>query len=226
MFAALGVRYMTLTHNVTLSWADAATDAPKHGGLTPFGERVVREMNRLGMLVDISHVSPDTMADALRVSKAPIIASHSSAYAVCPHPRNVPDAILKEMPRNGGVIMVNFYSGFIVPGAAGHTSAIRKELKAKYPKADDYDREFTAWLKAHPLPRGDDLERGRPHRPHREGGRDRPRRPRLGLRRHHRLARRPGRRVRAIRGSPRNSSIAATPSPTSTRSSGEMRCGP
>ena len=154
MFAAIGARYMTLTHNVTLSWADAATDAPKHSGLTPFGERVVREMNRLGMLVDISHVSPDTMADALRVSKAPIIASHSSAYAICPHPRNVPDAILKEMPKNGGVIMVNFYSGFVVPGAAGHTSAIRKELKAKYPKVDDYDKAFTAWLKAHPLPRG------------------------------------------------------------------------
>ena len=86
---------MTLTHNTTLDWADAATDAPKHDGLTPFGERVVKEMNRLGMLVDISHVSPATMADALRVSQAPVIASHSSAYAICPSPRNVPDDILK-----------------------------------------------------------------------------------------------------------------------------------
>ena len=93
-FYTLGARYMTLTHNTTLDWADAATDAPKHDGLTPFGERVVKEMNRLGMLVDISHVSPATMADALRVSQAPVIASHSSAYAICPSPRNVPDEIL------------------------------------------------------------------------------------------------------------------------------------
>src|SRR6478735_4347646 len=110
-FYRLGARYMTLTHNVTLDWADAATDTPKHHGLTPFGERVVREMNRLGMLVDISHVSPATMADALRVSKAPVIASHSSAFAICPSPRNVPDDMLKAVKQNGGVIMVNFYSG-------------------------------------------------------------------------------------------------------------------
>ena len=113
---------MTLTHNTTLDWADAATDAPKHDGLTPFGERVVREMNRLGMLVDISHVSPATMADALRVSQAPVIASHSSAYAICPSPRNVPDDILKLVKQNGGVVMVNFYSGFIVP-ESGQTDA-------------------------------------------------------------------------------------------------------
>ena len=116
-FHHLGARYMTLTHNTTLDWADAATDAPKHDGLTPFGERVVKEMNRLGMLVDISHVSPDTMADALRVSQAPVIASHSSAFAICPSPRNVPDDILQAVKKNGGVVMVNFYSGFIVPEA-------------------------------------------------------------------------------------------------------------
>ena len=103
---------MTLTHNTTLDWADAAIGEPKHDGLTPFGERVVKEMNRLGMLVDISHVSPATMADALRVSQAPVIASHSSAYAICPSPRNVPDDMLRAVKKNGGVVMVNFYSRF------------------------------------------------------------------------------------------------------------------
>ncbi len=153
-FAALGARYMTLTHNVTLDWADAATDAHRHDGLTPFGERVVREMNRLGMLVDISHVSPDTMADALRVSRAPIIASHSSAFAIAHHPRNVPDAILKELPKNGGVIMVNFYSGFVVPEYARKLDAARKELKAKYPDSKAYRDAFEAWSKSNKLPRG------------------------------------------------------------------------
>src|SRR6185312_8160772 len=101
-FHRLGARYMTLTHNTTLDWADAAVDVPRNHGLSPFGERVVREMNRLGMLVDISHVSPETMDDALRVSRAPIIASHSSAFAIASSPRNVPDAILERLPRNGG----------------------------------------------------------------------------------------------------------------------------
>lgn len=110
-----GARYMTLTHSKTLSWADSATDEPQHGGLTPFGEEVVREMNRIGMLVDISHVSPDTMRDAIRVSEAPVIFSHSSARAICDHPRNVPDDILQLMPANGGVVMINFFSGFVVP---------------------------------------------------------------------------------------------------------------
>jgi membrane dipeptidase len=153
-FAKLGARYMTLTHNSTLSWADAATDAPKHGGLSPFGERVVKEMNRLGMLVDISHVSPDTMADAIRVSRAPVIASHSSAFAKCEHPRNVPDAILKELPRNGGVVMVNFYSGFVVPGAARQALAIRRELRTRYPDQAEFQKAMTAYLKEHPTPRG------------------------------------------------------------------------
>src|SRR5262249_49083566 len=101
-FARLGARYMTLTHNETLSWADAATDDSRNDGLSPFGERVVREMNRLGMLIDISHVAPATMADALRVSKAPIIASHSSAFALAAHPRNVPDEILRQVAKNRG----------------------------------------------------------------------------------------------------------------------------
>jgi len=109
----LGVRYMTLTHNVTLDWADAANAAPAHGGLTKFGEEVVREMNRLGMLVDLSHVSPDTMDDALRVSEAPVIFSHSSARALCDNPRNVPDEILRRLPGNGGVVMVTFVTAFV-----------------------------------------------------------------------------------------------------------------
>ena len=110
-----GTRYMTLTHSKTLSWADSATDAPQHGGLAPFGEDVIREMNRIGMLVDISHVSPDTMLDALRITKAPVIFSHSSARAICDHPRNVPDDVLRLMPANGGIVMINFFSGFLVP---------------------------------------------------------------------------------------------------------------
>jgi membrane dipeptidase len=114
----LGVRYMTLTHNVNLDWADSAAKPPEHGGLTPFGEQVVLEMNRLGMLVDLSHVSDDTMDDALRVSKAPVIFSHSSARAVCDVPRNVPDSILKRLPANGGVVMVTFVAGFTDPAVA------------------------------------------------------------------------------------------------------------
>jgi membrane dipeptidase len=114
----LGVRYMTLTHNVNLDWADSAAKPPQHGGLTQFGEQVVLEMNRLGMLVDLSHVSDDTMDDALRVSKAPVIFSHSSARALCDVPRNVPDSILQRLPQNGGVVMVTFVAGFIDPAIA------------------------------------------------------------------------------------------------------------
>jgi membrane dipeptidase len=114
----LGVRYMTLTHNVNLDWADSAAQPPQHGGLTRFGEEVVLEMNKLGMLVDLSHVSEETMDDALRVSKAPVIFSHSSARAICDVPRNVPDSILKRLPENGGVVMVTFVAGFIDPEVA------------------------------------------------------------------------------------------------------------
>lgn len=113
MFYALGARYMTLTHGSNLAWADSATDKPEHGGLTKFGEEVVREMNRLGMLVDLSHVSPETMEDALRVTEAPVIFSHSSAKAICNVPRNVPDNILQMVAKNGGVVMVTFVPGFI-----------------------------------------------------------------------------------------------------------------
>jgi membrane dipeptidase len=114
----LGVRYMTLTHNVNLDWADSAAKPPEHGGLTKFGEDVVLEMNKIGMLVDLAHVSDDTMDDALRVSKAPVIFSHSSARALCNVPRNVPDSILKRLPANGGVVMVTFVAGFIDPEVA------------------------------------------------------------------------------------------------------------
>ena len=112
-FAELGVRYMTLTHWETIDWADAATDSARHGGLTAFGEQVVREMNRVGMLVDLSHVSDATMIDALRVTRAPVIYSHSSARAIAHHVRNVPDSILKLIPANGGVVMVNFNPPFV-----------------------------------------------------------------------------------------------------------------
>jgi membrane dipeptidase len=114
----LGVRYMTLTHNVNTSWADSQAVPPEHGGLTPFGEQVVLEMNKLGMLVDLSHTSDGTMDDALRVSKAPVIFSHSSARAICNVPRNVPDDILKRLKTNGGVVMVTFVAGFIDPAVA------------------------------------------------------------------------------------------------------------
>ena len=109
----LGARYMTLTHVLNTEWADSATDNPVHHGLTPFGREVVREMNRLGMLVDLSHVSPDTMRAALEVAVAPVIYSHSSARALVDHPRNVPDDILQLVARNGGVVMVNFNAGYV-----------------------------------------------------------------------------------------------------------------
>ena len=110
-----GCRYMTLTHSKTLPWADSATDEPKHGGLTEFGKEVIREMNRLGMLVDLSHVTPEVMKQAIAVSTAPIIFSHSSALAINEHPRNVPDEVLPLVAKNGGVVMVNFYSKFVIP---------------------------------------------------------------------------------------------------------------
>jgi len=117
----LGARYMTLTHSLNTPWADSATDTPKFDGLSPFGEEVVREMNRLGMLVDLSHVSPATMADAMRVSVAPVIFSHSSARAVTDVPRNVPDDMLRALAKNGGVVMVTFVPGFVSQEVANHS---------------------------------------------------------------------------------------------------------
>ena len=127
----LGVRYMTLTHNVHTEWADAAAQPPEHGGLTEFGEQVVLEMNRLGMLVDLSHTADVTVDDVLRVSKAPVIFSHSSARALCDVPRNVPDDLLRRLAQNGGVVMVTFVAGFINPEVALVEGAATAEVKRR-----------------------------------------------------------------------------------------------
>jgi len=165
-FYALGARYMTLTHNSTLDWADAALDAPRHGGLTRFGEEVVREMNRLGMLVDLSHVAPETMDDALRVSEAPVIFSHSSARAVADHVRNVPDDILERVPANGGVVMVTFVASFVSDELAliteGDMLGDRLIRAPKRRRAADFIQEVAALDEGEPapLPRGAPEARG------------------------------------------------------------------
>ena len=155
MFHRLGARYMTLTHNVTLPWADAAADAAKSGGLSSFGEEVVREMNWLGMLVDISHVSPDTMEDAIRVSQAPVIFSHSDARALNDHVRNVPDNILKLLPKNGGIVMVTFVPGFVSPKVNDwnkRQTAEQDRLKAANPDAAVVKAGVDKWTAANPEP--------------------------------------------------------------------------
>ncbi|WP_432076439.1 dipeptidase [Streptomyces wuyuanensis] len=125
----LGVRYMTLTHNDNNDWADSATDEPRFGGLSAFGHEVVREMNRTGMLVDLSHVAPTTMRDALDTSVAPVIFSHSSARAICDHPRNIPDDVLERLPANGGVAMATFVPKFVLPEAVAWTRAADENMK-------------------------------------------------------------------------------------------------
>ncbi|MGI5375937.1 dipeptidase [Streptomyces sp. CA-251387] len=127
---ALGVRYMTLTHNDNIAWADSATDEPNVGGLSAFGREVVREMNREGMLVDLSHVAATTMRDALDTSTAPVIFSHSSARAVCDHPRNIPDDVLERLPGNGGVAMVTFVPKFVLQAAVDWTAAADENMRA------------------------------------------------------------------------------------------------
>ena len=156
-FHDAGARYMTLTHSATTSWADSATDAPNWGGLNAFGEEVVREMNRLGMMVDLSHVSEETMMDAMRVSEAPVIFSHSSARAVTGHARNVPDSVLRMMPEDGGVVMVTFVPGFInetVRAWGAARSAEDARLKSLNPGDPDAVRSgLQTWMAAHPAPR-------------------------------------------------------------------------
>lgn len=160
-YKALGAGYLTLTHSRTIAWADSATDNPQHGGLTTFGEAVVGELNRLGMLVDLSHVSEDTMLDALRVTKAPVIFSHSSARALCDHPRNVSDAVLKKVAANGGIVMVNFAPNYISE-ARRVWGAARGAEQARYNtppfgglyigQPDKAKAALAEWEKANPEP--------------------------------------------------------------------------
>ena len=181
LFYELGARYMTLTHFRSTDWADSATDMPLHGGLTEFGEQVVREMNRIGMFVDLSHVSDDTMRDALRVTRAPVLYSHSSARGVNPHRRNVPDDILQLVADNGGVVMVNFIGGYVAPSLAEWSRryganpmretmismltgleplwAVRshdmlERLRAELDDDDEISRRHELWAEANPAPRG------------------------------------------------------------------------
>jgi membrane dipeptidase len=153
----LGARYMTLTHNVTLDWADAALDTARHGGLTPFGREVVREMNRLGMLVDLSHVSPGTMSSALDATEAPVIFSHSASRALVNHPRNVPDSILARLPRNGGVVMVPFVTSFVSAAVKAYDDSLETRVSAlrRRPPLDSAAArtELNAWIATHPRPK-------------------------------------------------------------------------
>jgi len=152
----LGARYMTLTHNVTHDWADSCNDVRRHGGLTAFGREVVREMNRLGMLVDLAHVSPDVMAHALDVSEAPVIFSHSSCRALTDVPRNVPDVILARLRRNGGVIMITFVGPFVSRAAAEAYATAKAALRPTLEGIADpakRRRAERAYLRKHPLPK-------------------------------------------------------------------------
>ena len=155
-FYRLGARYMTLTHNQTTEWADSATDDPKFGGLSPFGRKVVGEMNRLGMLVDLSHVSPEVMRQAIAVGRAPVIFSHSSAGGLNGHPRNVPDDVLRLLPANGGVVMVNWVPGFLSPAVwrwDGLRSAEEARLKSIHRASTAAVAEgVKVWQAANPRP--------------------------------------------------------------------------
>lgn len=157
MFRKLGVAYMTLTHSRNVPWADSATGDPTVQGLSRFGEEVVREMNRLGMLVDLSHVSPDTMVDAIRISQAPVIFSHSNARAVCDVPRNVPDDVLRQITTNGGIVMVTFVPGFVSQEAANYSRRAQAQtqlFRSQYPNdAAGQQAALDAWRKANPEPR-------------------------------------------------------------------------
>jgi len=151
----LGARYMTLTHNVTLAWADAALDSAAHGGLTPFGKEVVHEMNRLGMMVDLAHVSPGVMSDALNVTESPVIFSHSATRALTNHPRNVPDSILQRLPKNGGVVMVTFVPSFVNTkfGAwEASRDSVVTALLATGADSAAVRTQVRAWVAANPRP--------------------------------------------------------------------------
>ncbi len=151
----LGARYMTLTHNVTLAWADAALGEEIHGGLTPFGREVVREMNRLGMLADLSHVSPAVMSNVLDVTEAPVIFSHSSTRALTDHKRNVPDSILARLPKNGGVVMVTFVPSFVsnaVRLAEDAADSARAVMEKTVTDTADRGRLWREYTAAHPMP--------------------------------------------------------------------------
>jgi membrane dipeptidase len=153
---ALGARYMTLTHTKNTGWADSATDVPTHGGLTDFGRDVVREMQRIGMLVDLSHVSEATMLDALEVAKAPVIFSHSGALAISGHPRNVPDSVLDKLKANGGIVMANFYPGYVSAALRDWNAARAGEQarqKALHPdRPDEVTAALAQWDSARPKP--------------------------------------------------------------------------
>ena len=154
MLYALGVRYLTLTHNSNVPWADSATDEPQAGGLTGFGRAVVGEMQRLGMLVDLSHVSPGTMRDALDVAEAPVMFSHSSARALCDHPRNVPDDVLARLPGNGGLCMVTFVPDFVSPECAAWAAQLTADMRERGLDPWDFDvREQAAQERAAADPR-------------------------------------------------------------------------
>jgi membrane dipeptidase len=152
----LGARYMTLTHNVTLDWADAANDVPRNNGLSAFGKEVVREMNRLGMIVDLAHTSPAVMSQALSVTEAPVIWSHAAARGVTDVPRNVPDSILARLPKNGGVLMMTFVPGFVSQTVANYgaqVTAVRDSIAKRFP--DNNDAQFkavAAWRETHSTP--------------------------------------------------------------------------
>jgi membrane dipeptidase len=153
----LGARYMTLTHTDSLSWADSATDEAKVHGLAPFGVAVVKKMNELGMMVDISHVSAETMRATLDVSEAPVIFSHSSALGVADHPRNVPDDVLVRIKEKDGVVMVNFFSGYIVPDAVKTVAEgmdYERKLNQENKDAAEVERQLARWKRKHPYSRG------------------------------------------------------------------------
>ncbi len=160
-FYAIGARYMTLTHTSNTAWADSATDNPAHHGLTPFGKAVVHEMNRLGMMVDLSHVSPDTMKAALATTQSPVIFSHSGVRAIVDHPRDVPDDVLELVAKNHGVVMANFYPGYVSQAVADwesdHAAELTRENAPPYAgryigQPDRAKAAMAAWLTAHPRP--------------------------------------------------------------------------